>query len=259
MTIKVAVLNQKGGVGKTTVTLGLASAAWAAGRKTLVVDLDAQANATWALGVDPSTDYYGTGDALRSKTPGSAADMMVPSGWGDNVWLLPAAGDLTERDADRRTPGATGRLSRALEGATDDFDLVLIDCAPSLGLNTASGLSAADGAVLVVEPTIFGLRGIEPVLDLIEEVWATDNRTLDLAGVILNRVPAISTDAREREAELKKMVGARSVWKPWIPQRVLINQAHAERAPIHAFGSQASELTDIFDALLRKLRRTVEA
>jgi chromosome partitioning protein len=259
MTSTVAVLNQKGGVGKTTVTLGLASAAWAAGLKTLVVDLDAQANATWALGVDPSLRNLGTGDAMSSKRKGSASEMIVQSGWGQDIYILPAAGDLTEREADTRRDSSVGRLARALDGVNADFDLVLLDCAPSLGLNTANGLAAAKGALLVVEPTVFGLRGVEPVLDLIEDVWSSDNRELDLAGVILNRVPAISADAQARVTELHKMVGTQSVWKPSIPQRVIINTAHHERAPLHAFGSQSRELTDIFDALLRKLRRNITA
>ena len=258
MTSSVAVLNQKGGVGKTTVTLGLASAAWAIGLKTLVVDLDAQANATWALGVDPSLGNFGTGDAMRSPKVGSAGDMIVKSGWGEEIWLLPAAGDLTEREADARRKTSVGRLARALDGVTDDFDVVLLDCAPSLGLNTSNGLAAARGALLVVEPTVFGLRGVGPVLDLVEDVWSSDNRDLDLAGVVLNRVPAVSADAQARIVELNKMVGTQSVWKPTIPQRVIVNTAHHERAPIHAFGSQARELTDIFDALLRRLRRTLD-
>lgn len=257
MTSSVAVLNQKGGVGKTTVTLGLASAAWAAGLKTLVVDLDAQANATWALGVNPSLSNFGTGDAMKANRAGAAADMIVQSGWGQDIWLLPAAGDLTEREADTRRESTVGRLAKALAGATDDYDVVLFDCAPSLGLNTSNGLAAAKGALLVVEPTVFGLRGVEPVLDLIEDVWSTDNRDLDLAGVILNRVPAVSADAQARIVELNKMVSTQAVWKPTIPQRVIINTAHHERAPLHAFGSQSRELTEIFDALLRKLRRTV--
>lgn len=251
----VAVLNQKGGVGKTTVVLGLASAAWSAGLKTLVVDLDAQANATWALGVEPSLSNLGSGDAMRSTSVGSAREMIVPSGWGDGVHLLPGGPDLTERDADTRRQTTVGRLARSLSGVTDDFDLTLIDCAPSLGLNTSNGLAAADGALLVVEPTIFGLRGIDPVLDLVEQIWSTENPKLDLAGVILNRVPAISSDAQTRIAELNKLVGTTSVWKPAIPQRVVVNQAHGERAPIHAFGSQAGDLIDIFDKLLGRLRR----
>ncbi|MGB5757053.1 MAG: ParA family protein [Acidimicrobiales bacterium] len=258
MTSTVAVLNQKGGVGKTTVTLGLASAAWAAGLNTLVVDLDAQANATWALGVDPSLGNYGTGDAMKSTRAGSAGDMIVKSGWGEDIWILPACGDLTERDADTRRDSSVGRLARALSGVTENYDLVLVDCAPSLGLNTSNGLAAAKGALLVVEPTVFGLRGVGPVLDLVEDVWSTDNRDLELAGVVLNRVPAVSADARDRIDELNKMVGSRSVWKPTIPQRVIINTAHNERAPLHAFGSLSRELTDIFDTLLRKLRRTID-
>lgn len=251
----VAVLNQKGGVGKTTVVLGLASAAWAAGLKTLVVDLDAQANATWALGVEPSLANLGSGDAMTSRRPGAASDMIVPSGWGSGVCLLPASSDLIDREVDTRSAATLGRLARALDGVTPDFDLVLIDCAPSLGLNTSSGLAAADGALLVVEPTVFGLRGIEPVLDLVEHIWSTENKRLDLAGVVLNRLPAISSDAHARVAELNKIVGTRSVWKPAIPQRVLVNQAHGERAPLHAFGSQAHDLIDVFDRLLGRLRR----
>lgn len=259
MTSTVAVLNQKGGVGKTTVTLGLASAAWAAGLRTLVVDLDAQANATWALGVDPSAKNFGTGDAIQANRSGAAKEMIVPSGWGEEIWILPGAGDLTEREADTRRDSSIGRLGKSLEGVSSDFDVVLIDCAPSLGLNTSNGLAAADGALLVVEPTIFGIRGVEPVLDLIEDVWNSDNRKLDLAGVVLNRVPAVSSDAQSRIVELNKMVGTQSVWKPTIPQRVIVNQAHGERAPIHAFGSQGRELAEIFDSLLRKLRRTVKS
>jgi len=259
MTSSVAVLNQKGGVGKTTVTLGLASSAWAAGLKTLIVDLDSQANATWALGIDPSLSNLGTGDAIKANRDGVASSMIVRSGWGEDIWILPAAGDLTEREADTRRENSVGRLARALKGVTEQYDLVLIDCAPSLGLNTSNGLAAAKGALLVVEPTVFGLRGVDPVLDLIEDVWSTNNRELDLAGVVLNRVPAVSADAQARIGELNKMVSTHSVWRPTIPQRVIVNTAHHERAPLHAFGSQSRELTEIFDALLRRLRRTVAA
>ncbi|MEL7158613.1 MAG: ParA family protein [Actinomycetota bacterium] len=258
MSNSVAILNQKGGVGKTTLTLGLASAAWARGVRTLVVDLDAQANATWSLGVDPSLDNLGTGDALAADRAGAAADMIVPSGWGDDIWLLPAAGDLTERDADARGANGRRRLAKALKGVNDDFDLVLIDCAPSLGLNTVNGLAAASGAALVVEPSVFGLRGVGPVLDLIETVWDADNPDLDLSGVVLNRVPAVSLAAQDRIDELKKMVGSKSVWSPQIPQRVIVNQAHHERAPIHSFGARGRELAKVFDVLLRKMRQGLQ-
>jgi len=256
MSRTIAVVNQKGGVGKTTITLGLASAAWARGDRLLVVDLDAQANSTWVLGIEPSLEHLGAGDALTSSESGAAADMIVPGGWGDQIWVLPGAGDLTQRDTDPNTVASRRRLSRALEGVVERFDVVLIDCAPSLGLNTTNGLVAAEGALIVVEPSVFGLRGIEPVLDLIEDVWAVDNPELDLTGIVLNRVPAVSASAQARINDLKRMVGARSVWKPHIPQRVLINQAHQERAPIHSYGGTGRELATAFDALYRKLLRT---
>ncbi len=255
MAIRVAVLNQKGGVGKTTVTLGLASAAWARGLRTLVVDLDAQANATFALGVEPSGDYWGTGDALSANKPGAAQDMIVPSGWGESVWLLPASADLTERETEVNRKEAERRLDRALEGVDDAFDLVLIDCPPSLGLNTSNALVAANAALVVVEPTVFGIRGVSPVLDLIESVWETGNSALELAGIILNRVPAVSSDAQKRAIELTRLVGAKAVWSPAIPLRVAINEAHGDRSPIHAMGRSAGELPSIFDAHLAKLLR----
>lgn len=255
MTPVIAVLNQKGGVGKTTITLGLASAAWAKGLKTLVVDLDAQANATWSLGVEPVVENWGTADALTANKSGAAADMIVPSGWGEDVWILPACADLTERETDVKRVDAQIRLAKALEGVTEAFDLVLIDCGPSLGLNTRNGLAAATGALLVVEPTIFGLRGIGPVLDLIDDVWDETNKNLDLAGVILNRVPAVSADANARMADLTKLVGSKVIWKPSVPLRVIVNEAHADRSPIHSYGQRAQELTEAFDGHLRRLMR----
>jgi chromosome partitioning protein len=255
MSVTVAVLNQKGGVGKTTLTLGLASAAWARDVPTLVVDLDPQANATWTLGVDPARENYGTGDALAANREGAAGDMVVRSGWGDSVWLLPASGDLTDRETDVSRSQAALRLRRALTGVSDRFELVLVDCAPSLGLNTTNGLAAADGALIVAEPTAFGLRGITGALDLVDQVWQEHNAELELLGVVLNKVPAVSHEAETRAQELSTLVGPRAVWQPPIPQRVLISEAHGERAPIHAFGRRAGELTEVFDALFGKLRR----
>ncbi len=249
----VAMLNQKGGVGKTTVTLGLASAAWARGVKTLVVDLDAQANATWTLGVEPAIENWGTGDALLANKAGAASDMIVPSGWGDDVWILPAAADLVARETDVNRRQPEGRLRRALHGLDNDFQLILIDCPPSLGLNTINGLVAATHALVVAEPSIFGVRGVGPVLDLIEKVWTEHNEQLELAGVVLNRMPAVSSDAHTQASALAKLVGSKNVWSPAIPHRVAINEAHADRSPIHAYGRRAGELGEIFDAHLRRL------
>lgn len=250
-----ALLNQKGGVGKTTVTLGLASAAVAAGDRVLVVDLDPQANATWILGVDPELAETTTADLLGlSKPGGRAGKAVVSTGWGPLVDLVPSSPKLLSHEG-THSPDAAARLQKSLVGARDDYELVLIDCAPSLGWITTAGLVAADLAVMVVEPSALSLRGIEAVADTIEAVWEKLNPDLDLAGVIVNRVPGVSAEAERRLEELARIVGRKAIWQPHIPQRVIVNQAASERAPIHAFGAKAHDVTDAFDQLYRKLRR----
>jgi cellulose biosynthesis protein BcsQ len=257
VTATVAFLNQKGGVGKTTVTLGLASAAQAAGDRVLVIDLDPQANASWILGVDPSVAEVTTADLLaasKGSGPGKAGKAVVGTGWGPAVDLVPSSGRLLEHEGGHAQDTAA-RLRKALAHIRDDYELVLIDCAPSLGRVTTTGLAASDLAVMVVEPSALSLRGIEAVADTIESVWEKLNPTLDLAGVIGNRVPGVSAVADRRLEELGRIVGRRSIWLPVVPPRVIVNQAAAERAPTHGFGARAHDVTDAFDQLYRKLKR----
>ncbi|HQY14817.1 MAG: ParA family protein [Actinobacteria bacterium] len=244
----VAVLNQKGGVGKTTVTLGLASAAAAAGHRVLVVDLDPQASSTWVLGLDPSRVDVSTADVLGRTAAGKA---MVPSAWGGEVWVIPASPRLLAREHG----GNPTRLRDALVEVSDQFHAVLIDCPPSLGALSASALSAASHAVIVVEPSALGLRGIGAVADLVDDVWDTHNPDLELAGVIVNKVPAVSTEADRRYEELARIVGKKAIWQPVVPHRVIVNQAIGERRPIHTYGARSGEVSEVFDKLWAKLRR----
>ncbi len=253
----VALLNQKGGVGKTTVTLGLASAAQAAGERVLVVDLDPQASATWTLGIVPDNATLGVADAIAAGTKGAAAAAIVESAWSPLVWVLPSSSGLADREHDSGRL-LEKRLAKALEGVTDSYDLVLIDCPPSLGGNARGALTAADLALIVVEPASYSLRGVATVLDLIDDVWDRSNPDLDLAGVIVNKMPAVSSEADRRTDELVEMVGRKAVWKPAIPNRVIVNQAHGEQRPIHSYGYRAREVVDALDALYVKLRRAAK-
>ncbi len=253
MGASVAMINQKGGVGKTTVTLGLASAAQVAGHPVLVVDLDPQGSATWALGLDPQDAEVSSAEVLAATGTSTAANAVVPSGWGEGVDVIPASPRLHRwehagsRDAKR--------LRTALHDIGDGYDAVLVDCPPSLGHLTTTALTAADLALIVVEPAALGLRGITAVADRIDEIWDADNAELDLAGVVVNRVPGVSAEADRRLDELGKVVGRRAVWQPYVPQRVIAGQAISERRPIHAFGYRATDLAEVFDALWAKLRR----
>jgi cellulose biosynthesis protein BcsQ len=245
----VAILNQKGGVGKTTVTLGLASAAAQAGHRVLVVDLDPQGSSTWVLGLDPATVQASVAEVMH-RVPASKA--MVPSAWGGEVWVIPSSPRLLAKDHG----GSPTRLRDAIGDVADQFHAVLIDCPPSLGALSTAGLVAADHAIIVVDPSALGLRGIGAVADLVDDVWDNHNPELELTGVIVNKVPAVSSEADRRYDELVRIVGKRAIWQPVIPHRVIVNQAIGERRPVHAYGSRSIDVSDVFDSLWAKLRRT---
>jgi cellulose biosynthesis protein BcsQ len=111
--------------------------------------------------------------------------------------------------------------------------------------------------LIVVDPSALGLRGIGSVADAVDGVWDGDNPDLDLCGVVVNRVPAVSAEADRRLDELGRIVGRGTIWKPPIPQRVIVNQALGERRAIHAYGSRAGDVIDAFDQLWRKLRKVL--
>lgn len=245
----VAMINQKGGVGKTTVTLGLTAAAAKAGAKVLLTDLDPQGAASWAVGVDPRTAQHSVADVLDKAKIRKA---ISPSKWSENIEVLAATPDLQEHDH-----GSAKRLRSTLHKITKDYDAILIDCPPSLGSLTRNALTAADHVVVVVEPSALGLRGIEAVIDMIDDVWDSTNPDLDLAGVIVNKVPAISNEADRRLDQLRRMVGKKAVWTPMIPNRVIINQAVGERRPIHDYGARSADVAAVFDQLWAKLARVI--
>jgi chromosome partitioning protein len=244
-----AIVNQKGGVGKTTVTLGLASAAAAAGARVLVVDLDPQASSTWVLGIDPATTMLGAVDVLRKRP---IADVIVPSAWSDRVDVLPASGGLQDLADDKPR-----RLRRALRTLPPTYDAILLDCPPANDGLTTNALVAARHALVVVEPSALGLRGIGALADTIDGIWDEHNPDLELSGVILNRVPAVSAEATERIAELGMIVGASTVWRPYIPQRVALNRAVGARRPIHSYGQRSADICTVFDLLWQRLVTTV--
>ena len=248
-----AILNQKGGVGKTTVTLGLASAAASANRRVLVVDLDPQASTSWVLGIDPDADAPTVVDLLADRGH-PIDDIIQRSAWSEHVDVLPSSSSLQELEA-----GPSKRLRKALSRVESDYEAVLIDCPPSLGSLTRSALTASRHAVIVVEPSALGLRGIGGVADLLDDVWDSTNPDLELAGVVLNRVPAVSREAERRIDELARIVSRHAIWSPEVPQRVVFNQAVGERRSIHSYGSRAADPIAVFDTLWRKVRGVVRA
>lgn len=245
-----AVLSMKGGVGKTTVALGLASAAWNRHWRTLVVDLDPQANASMGMGIlDPALTV---GDALADGRAGIAAEAIVPSTWGRSTDVLPSEPALEHRVSES-APGSEQRLRTILGGVGHRYDLVVADCPPSLGEMSRNALHASSQALVVTEPGYFALRGAGQALEAIDLVRSEGNPTLQRPTVVLNRVRSTVAEHRNRITELRQAFG-RQVSEIEIPERGAIAQAEAAGMPIHAWESPAgSELARIFDSLLDRV------
>lgn len=243
----VAVTNLKGGVGKSAVTLGLASQAAVAGLRTLVIDCDPQGNSSSALGVqDPE---FTTFDVLHAATPGAARDAIIPSTW-PGVWVIPADEALTEKNKDSSIGGEMA-LRESLRGVTD-WDLILIDTPPSVERLTHNALNASDLALVVSQPTAFSLDGVSRVLHAIGQVRTYWNHDLAVAGVLVNGVPPRSREATLRLSELRAELGSQ-VWEPVIPRRQVIEDAMGAQAPLSAYGRDSREVTAVFDQILARL------
>ena len=250
--VSVALVNQKGGVGKTTVALGLAASAAARGLRVVVVDLDPQANATSGLGVwNPSATVD---QALQFDQPGIAARLLVPSGWDPSLFptrpqVLPSSPALAQREPQLATDpiGAQDRLAIALEGL--DADVVVIDCPPSLGLLTVNGLFAADRAVIVTEPGAWATDGVDQILRNIRRISERRGGAPEVAGIVVNRL-ARTRDGRYWDEQLVD-AHPELVVRPAIRLRAAVTEAAAQSLPIHALPRDGvAEAVREFDQVL---------
>ena len=241
-----AVVNQKGGVGKTTVSLTVGVAAARRGARVLVVDLDPQASASVVLSPE-GTEGPTMADALLKPDSCSLGDTVLATGWG--VDLAPSERAL--RSAEGGLPTGEGVLARQLD-TVDDYDLVLIDCPPSLGVLTIEVLNAVSRALVVTEPTFLALQAIDELLDTLRDVTTERNPTLDVAGVVVNRVEN-TAEHKRGISEVEHVFGPR-VLEPHIPKRAVLQEAMRSGVPPQDLPSHyADEIADLFDALAEHL------
>jgi chromosome partitioning protein len=257
----VAVLSLKGGVGKTTVVLGLASSALRRGARTLVVDLDPQCNATATL--DPQETETTLADVLETPRAAVLRQAIAHSGWSDEVDVLVGSEDVESLNDPDPDPRRLGKLSRALSTLNSllaegelPYQLVLLDCPPSLGRLTRSALVAADGALLVTEPTLFAVSGANRAFDAVEETREEHNPNLVALGVVVNRVRPHSYEHQYRIAELRESFGS-LIMPVALPDRLAVQQAQGACTPIHLWATPgAREVSLAFNLLLARLLRT---
>lgn len=264
----VATLSLKGGVGKTTVALGLAGAAQRHGVSTLVVDLDPQANATTALDPEPTTATVA--DVLDEPRRAVVERAIAPSAWGEGLDVMVGA-EQTERH-NHPDPGAAQlhRLDRALQriagelladGGEDGpgqerYRLVVVDCPPSLGQLTRSALSAADRAILVTDPTMFSVSGVQRAFDAVQTERERSNDRLQPLGVLVNRVRPRNTEHEFRITELRELFGP-LVFNSVLPDRSAVQQAQGACLPIQAWDTPgAREVAAVFTSLLGRVLRS---
>ncbi|MDO5644850.1 MAG: ParA family protein [Dermabacter sp.] len=252
----VSVYSLKGGVGKTSVTLGLASAALHQGINTLVLDLDPQGDTTLGLLGEPGGEpdiaeviasaRTETIDRAIIATPWSRADGMT-----SHLDIIPGTHRSSRLDSPALVRRAVRRLREALDKRTFQYDLVLIDCPPSLNGLTQMALAASDRSIVVSEPGFFAVSAADRALKLAEEL-ASDGVAprLQPLGVLINRYRPRSVEHQFRVEELRGMFGD-AVLDTILEERVGLQQAQGGAVPLHRYeGESARQLTEDFDTLL---------
>ncbi len=179
----IAIANQKGGVGKTTTTVNLAASLGVLEKKVLLIDADPQANATSGLGLDVESIEYGTYQVLEHTVSAKETILKTES---PNVDLIPAHIDLVAIEIELVDKQEREfMLKKALTEIKDDYDYILIDCAPSLGLITLNSLVAADSVIIPIQCEYFALEGLGKLLNTIKSVQKIHNPDLDIEGLLL--------------------------------------------------------------------------
>ena len=215
----IAVLNQKGGVGKTTTTINLAAYLAKSGHRVLIADADPQGNSTSGLGLDKqglSSTLY---DVLFSRADLNSATLKV----NPKLFILPSNANLAGAEVEMVSqPNRELMLRQALAAA--DYDYVLIDCPPSLGLLTVNALAAANSVLIPVQAEYYALEGLSQLLNVVQQVRQALNPGLDILGVLITLYDSRNSLAGQVRGELEKYFGVK-LFETVVPRNVRLAEA----------------------------------
>jgi chromosome partitioning protein len=239
----VAITNQKGGVGKTTTAVNLAAALAMRGRKTLLIDLDAQANSSISF-LDLQSVTRSTYDAIADASC-NLSDVIVPTSM-PNLYIAPARIALAKLEA--RLVGeldAHFRLKDKIEKLSGEYAHIVIDCPPALGLLTVNALVAATHLLIPIQSSYFALEGTDDLLETVEKVRQRPNPTLRILGVVITMHDKRTALARDIREQIQKVFGPK-VFRTVIGKSVRLEESPAYKESIFTFAPDSSGATDYY-------------
>ena len=225
----IAITNQKGGVGKTTTAINLGASLAVAEQRTLVLDMDPQGNCSSGLGVDRSSDTPTTYEVLieqRAIWDAIRREVHLPY-----LDVVPATRDLVGAEIELvNTKGRATILKRALEPVRDEYDFILVDCPPSLGLLTLNTLAAADSALIPIQCEFYALEGLTQLLSTVRQVQRGLNKSLEIEGVLLTMYDKRLNLSKQVAADAREYFGNK-VYSTIIPRNVRLAEAPSFATP----------------------------